>query len=127
MAERYGKKGRWRPVHRPLHASRHSRTPSRAPALTQLGDPQADVTRLGGDQPQTGAVALGHWLRCALVAAGADPLDGFGFGFDQLLHHHPDRLADEIDAVTGGTPKARKRSPEPGRTSSSSWGSSSAS
>ena len=35
----------------------------------------------------------------ALVAGGADPLGRLGF--DQLLHHHPDRLADQIHAVTG--------------------------
>lgn len=101
IAERYGKKARWQPVHRPLRASRHSRTPSPSTGPCATWGSAGDVTRLGGDQPRTGAVALGHPLRCALVAAGADPLDGFGFGFDQVLHHHPDRLTDEIDAVTG--------------------------
>ncbi len=69
----------------------------RAPA--QLGNPQADVAGLGGDQPWTRAVAVGHPLLGALVAAGSDPLGSFGF--DQFLHHHADRLTDQIDAVTG--------------------------
>ena len=44
-------------------------------------------------------VAFGDPVLGAFVAAGADPLGGFGF--DQLLHHHADRLADQIHAVTG--------------------------
>jgi hypothetical protein len=68
-------------------------------ALTELGDPQADIAGLGRGQPWAAAVALGGPVVGAFVAAGADPLGGFGF--DQLLHHHPDRLTDQIDAITG--------------------------
>ena len=67
--------------------------------FAQLGDPQPDVAGLGGDQPRTRAVAVGHPLLGAFVAAGADPLGRFGF--NQFLHHHPDRLTDKIHAVTG--------------------------
>lgn len=57
-------------------------------ALAELGYPPADVAGLGGDQPWTGAVALGHARLGALVVTGADPFGGFGF--NEFLHHHPD-------------------------------------
>jgi hypothetical protein len=36
--------------------------------------------------------------RRAFVAGGADPLRRLGF--DQFLHDHPDRLADQVDTFT---------------------------
>jgi hypothetical protein len=35
----------------------------------------------------------------SFIAAGADLFGGFGF--DQFLHDHPDRLTDQIHAFTG--------------------------
>jgi len=45
------------------------------------------------------AVAFGGPGLAALVLRHADPLGRFGL--DQLLHDHPDRLADQINAFTG--------------------------
>src|SRR3954452_20454284 len=67
--------------------------------LPQLRDPQLDVTGLGGQQPVTCAVTLGHPGTGAFVLRGADQLGRLGF--DQLLHDHPNRLADQIDAPPG--------------------------
>ena len=67
--------------------------------LAELRDAELDVTGLSGQQPLPGAVAVGDPGLGALVAAGADALGGFDF--DELLHDHPDRLADQVDTVTG--------------------------
>ncbi|GAA3518705.1 hypothetical protein GCM10022263_03050 [Nocardioides daeguensis] len=44
-------------------------------------------------------VAFGRAGLGAHVGIGADPLGGIGF--NQLLHYHPDRLTDQIHAITG--------------------------
>ncbi len=67
--------------------------------LAELGDPHTDVAGLGSDQPRTRPVAVGGPRLGALVTNRADLLGGFGF--DELLHHHPDRLTDKIHALTG--------------------------
>jgi hypothetical protein len=67
--------------------------------LAQLRDPQLDVAGLGGQQPVTCAVALGGPGIGAFVSGSADPLGRLGL--DQLLHHHPHRLADQVDAFAG--------------------------
>jgi len=68
-------------------------------AFAELGDPQLQVAGLGGQRSWTGPVAFGDPLIGALIAGGADPLRGFGF--DQLLQHELDRLADQVHAITG--------------------------
>ena len=68
-------------------------------ALAQLRDAQLDVTGLGRQQPRPGPVAVGDPGVGALVAAGADLLGRFDL--DQLLQHHPHRVADQIDTLTG--------------------------
>ena len=68
-------------------------------SLAQLRDPQLDIAGLGGQQPVSGAVALGGPGIGAFVATGADVLGRLGF--DQLLHDHPHRLADQIDPFAG--------------------------
>jgi hypothetical protein len=67
--------------------------------LAELGDPQLDVAGLGRQHPLAGAVAVGDAGVGPLVAAGADPFGGFGL--DELLHDHPDRLADQVDTISG--------------------------
>src|SRR3954451_4395298 len=67
--------------------------------LPQLRDPQLDIAGLGGQQPVTCAVAFSGPGVGALILPGADPLGRLGF--DQLLHDHPDRLADQIDTLAG--------------------------
>ncbi|GAB3264627.1 hypothetical protein GCM10027448_40660 [Nocardioides dilutus] len=56
---------------------------------------------MGRQQPGPRSVAVGDTLVGAFVATGADPFGRFGFGFHQLLHHDPDRLTDQVHAVTG--------------------------
>src|SRR3954452_2160254 len=67
--------------------------------LPQLRDAQLHVTGLGGQQPVTCAVAFSGPGVGALILPGADPLGRLGF--DQLLHDHPDRLADQIVTLPG--------------------------
>jgi hypothetical protein len=67
--------------------------------LPELRDLQLDVAGLGGQQPVSGAVALGGPGVGPLVAVGADLLGRLGF--DQLLHDHPHGLADQVDTVAG--------------------------
>ena len=68
-------------------------------ALAQLRDPQLDITSLGGQQPPPAAVAFGHSAVGAFVAGGADLLGRFDL--DQLLHHQPHRIANEINSFAG--------------------------
>ena len=84
--------------------------------LPQLRDPQLHVAGLGDQQPG-GASRCARWSgsRCAgnerrRPVVGPDPLpaDPLGcLGFNQLLHHHPNRLSDQIDTFAGPkTPRA---------------------
>jgi hypothetical protein len=100
-------------VHVGLHHHREQR-PVDAPApledrreeaaLAQLGNLQAHVAGLGGEQPVPAAVALGRAGGGALVVLGADVLgaDVLGrLGVDQGLEHELDALADDVDVATG--------------------------
>ena len=69
------------------------------PGRAASGTARCDVTGLGGQQPRPGPVAFGHPRLGAFVAAGADR--GGRLGLDQLLHHDPDTLADQVDALAG--------------------------
>jgi len=53
----------------------------------------------GGQQPRAGAVAVSDTGLGPLIAVGADPLGRFDL--DQLLHHQPDRVADQLNAFAG--------------------------
>jgi hypothetical protein len=68
-------------------------------ALPQLRDPQLHIPGLGRKQPGSGPVAVGDTRFGALIAVGADPLTRLCF--DQLLHHQPHRLADQVHALPG--------------------------
>ena len=65
--------------------------------LPQLRDRQLHVPGLVGQQPRPGAVAVGDPAVRPFVPAGADLLNRFGL--DQLLHHQPDRITDQIDPL----------------------------
>mgnify|MGYP006976737093 CR=1 FL=1 len=67
--------------------------------LAELGDPQLDVTGLGGQQLRTAAVVFGDAVLGALVTLGAD--HARGFELDELLEHGADRLTDHVDAIAG--------------------------
>ena len=68
-------------------------------ALAKLGDPQLDVSGLGGQQPRPVPVALIHTSIAALIAPGADRLGDLGL--DQLLEHQTHRAAHQLRAATG--------------------------
>ena len=76
-------------------------------AFAQLGDPQLDVSGLGGQQPRPVPVALIHTSVAALIAPGADRFGGLGL--DQLLEHQTHRAAHQLCAATGaeGLPQLR--------------------
>src|SRR4051794_37181758 len=80
-------------------------------ALTQLRDPQPDVTGLGRQGPVPVPVPFGRAGRGPFVPGRADRLGGLGL--DQLLQHHPDRLADQIHAVPPPPRPPPPRSPPP--------------
>ncbi len=65
----------------------------------QFRDRQLHRAGLRHQLPRPRAVALGDPLRAPFVAAGADHLGGLNL--DQFLEHEPDRLANQINAVTG--------------------------
>ena len=67
--------------------------------MRSFGIRNSHIPGLGRQQPRPGPVAFGDPRIGALIAAGADPLGRFGL--DQLLHHQPDRLTDQIHALTG--------------------------
>jgi len=50
-------------------------------------------------RPGLGPAGRANSSRALSQAASADHLAGLGF--DQLLHHEPDRLADQVHAITG--------------------------
>lgn len=68
-------------------------------ALTQLGDPQFDVTGRGGQHPRSVTVAFGDTVLGALIGGRADMLGRFQL--DELLERDTNRLADQVDALPG--------------------------
>jgi hypothetical protein len=75
-----------------LEDQREERTPA------QLRNAQVDVAGLGRQRPRPGAVALRRARVGTFVTGGADHIARLGF--DQLLQHHPNRLADQIHGLT---------------------------
>jgi hypothetical protein len=67
--------------------------------VAQLGDPEAQVAGLGGQQPLADAVAMGAPLGAALVRLGADGLGGLQL--DQGLQHQLHPRADKVDVAAG--------------------------
>jgi len=68
-------------------------------ARAQLGDAQAHVAGLGGQQPGPAAVALGGTGGGALVAVGTDDLGGFHF--DEGLQHQLHGFAQDVEVPAG--------------------------
>lgn len=67
-------------------------------ALPELRDVELDVTRPGGQESGSAAVAVGRTVLAALVSPRADDLTRLEL--DELLEHESHRIAQDIGAVT---------------------------
>jgi hypothetical protein len=87
--------GPQRPVDPPARLQQRGKEAAGA----QLGDPQAEVARLGGEDPLADPVAVGDPLGAALVRLGADRLGGLQL--DQGLQHQLQARADQVHVAAG--------------------------